>query len=157
LATLRQIIREIDRQSRFLLKKYGLTAPQLIILKELQRKQEITVSKLARTVSMSQATATNIIDRLEMRRLVTKQRSSQDRRRVLVGLTDGSREILKSNPQVLQERFLREFHKLQEWEQTQILSSLQRIASMMNAEEVEVVPHLVIDPMEEADFAHTPK
>ncbi len=37
LSTLRQIIRAIDLQSRQLAKKYGLTGPQLIILKEIYK------------------------------------------------------------------------------------------------------------------------
>jgi hypothetical protein len=42
----------------------------------------------------------------------------------------------------LQDRFRRELAKLEQWEQTQLLASLQRIASMMDAEEIEAAPVL---------------
>ena len=38
--------------------------------------------------------------------------------------------------------FVEEFGKLQDWEQTLILSSLQRIATMMEAKEIEAAPIL---------------
>ena len=40
--------------------------------------------------------------------------------------------------------FLERLDRLADWEQTQLLSSLQRVAAMMNAERLEVAP--VLDP-----------
>ncbi len=142
LVTLRQIIRAIDMHSKQLVKRYGLTAPQLMVLKEIMADQDINIGRVAKKVSLSQATVTNIIDRLEARDLVTRERSSQDKRRVIVRVTDKTREILKNNPSVLQEEFLCKFKELQNWEQNLILSSIQRIAKMMNAEDIEITPEI---------------
>jgi DNA-binding MarR family transcriptional regulator len=143
LTALRQIIRAIDRQSKNLEKKYGLTIPQLVVLKETEKGRELTVGEIAKKVSLSQATVTTILDRLESRGLVERHRSSEDKRRVMVRTTPHGNDILKDSPSILQEHFLRQFGKLAEWEQSLILSSLQRIVSMMNAEDIEAVPHLM--------------
>jgi len=142
LVTLRQIIRATDMHSKQLVKRYGLTAPQLMVLKEIMADEDINIGKVAKKVSLSQATVTNIIDRLEARGMVTRERSSEDKRRVMVRVTDKTRDILKYNPSVLQEEFLNKFKQLEEWEQNLILSSIQRIAKMMGAEDIKITPEI---------------
>ncbi|WP_245537700.1 MarR family winged helix-turn-helix transcriptional regulator [Sediminispirochaeta smaragdinae] len=136
LVTLRRIIRAIDMHSKRLGKEYGLTGPQLMILKEIRSGTDITIGHVAKKVSLSQATVTNIIDRLEKRGMVTRERSTLDKRRVIVRTTDKAEEILKTNPSVLQADFINSFQTLETWEQNLILSSLQRIATMMGAEHI---------------------
>lgn len=136
LSTLRQIIRAIDVHSKQLSKHFGLTGPQLVLIKEIATQEGMGVSELARKVSLSQATVTTIIDRLESRELVERSRSARDKRKVTLFTTEKAKKLLESNPTFLQERFIREFEQLQPWEQNQILASIQRIASMMRAEEL---------------------
>ena len=142
LVALRRIIRAVDLHSRKLAKRYGLTGPQIVLLKGLAHLGEVPVGKLAKEVSLSHATVTDILARLEKRGLVLKTRDNADGRRVLAKLTDSSLELLKNAPSLLQERFVEEFGELQDWEQTLILSSLQRIAIMMEAEKIEAAPIL---------------
>ena len=59
-------------------------------------------------------------------------------------MTDEGLAILQTAPSLLQDRFWRELLKLQEWEQTQMLATLQRIASMMDAEEIDADPVLAV-------------
>lgn len=136
LSTLRQIIRAIDIHSRQLSKKYGLTGPQLIVISEIGQYGTMTIGELARRVSLSQATVTTILDRLELKELAQRTRDKQDKRRVYVDITDKARTILETHPNFLQEAFVRRFNALEEWEQTLILSSIQRISAMMNTAEL---------------------
>lgn len=136
LSTLRQIIRAMDIHSRQLSKKYGLTGPQLIVISEIGQYGTMTIGELARRVSLSQATVTTILDRLELKELAERTRDKQDKRRVYVEITDKARTILESHPNFLQEAFVRRFNALEEWEQTLILSSIQRISAMMNTVEL---------------------
>jgi DNA-binding MarR family transcriptional regulator len=142
IAALRRITRAIDLHSRLLLHKYGLTSPQLAALQAIRRAQPITVGALAKEVHLSQATVTGILGRLENRELLVRTRGTQDRRSVLVELTEAGGKLVAEAPSLLQERFHRELSRLQEWEQTMILATLQRIASIMDAEEIEAVPGL---------------
>lgn len=143
LVSLRRIIRAIDLHSRLLLDRHGLTGPQLVVLKTLIGLGEVSVGELARQVHLSQATATGVLARLEKRGLITRHRSDIDRRRILVRGTPAAEEILRNAPALLQEQFLRRFGQLRDWEQTLILSSLQRIVAMMEAEGLDATPMLV--------------
>jgi len=145
---LRRIIRAIDLHSRFLVIRYGLTGPQLVVLNELSRRSGMSVTELTHAVHLSQATVTGILDRLEKRALVWRQRSGEDKRRVLVWLAQAGRTILCQAPPLLQENFSLELSKLEDWEQTQILSSLQRVVSMMEAKHLEAGPMLTAGPIE---------
>jgi DNA-binding MarR family transcriptional regulator len=129
---LRRITRAIDLHSRGLLHEYGMTLPQLAALRATEELQPVSMSVLARQIHVSQATLTGILDRLERRQFVQRFRSGTDRRSVVVELTPQGYELLKSAPSLLQDRFRRELLRLQPWEQTQMLSTLQRIASMMD-------------------------
>ncbi len=132
---LRRITRAIDLHSRELLQAYGLTSPQLAALRELGRREAVSMSELARAMHLSQATLTGVLDRLEKRGLARRARSGTDRRSVVVQLTDEGRVLLESAPPLLQEQFRRRYDQLADWEQSQMLSMLQRVAALMDTEE----------------------
>lgn len=115
------------------MQKSGLSTPQLILLREIAQHTSIPTGTLSANVSLSHATVTSILDRLVAKGLVSRRRSEADRRKVLVQLTDAGREKLREAPSLLQEEFGERFDKLQPWEQTLILSSLQRVVAMMQA------------------------
>ncbi len=131
---LRQIARAIDLRSRGLLQAVGLTAPQLAALKAISSLQPVTIGALAKSIHLSQATLTGILSRLDSRALISRSRSGSDRRATVVELTDSGRRVLENAPSILQDHFRSELDKLQPWEQTQLLATLQRIASMMDAD-----------------------
>jgi len=147
LASVRRIIRAIDLHSRFLVQNHGLTGPQLVLLQEVSRMADVTVGELATRASLSPPTVTAILDRLEKSGLVERKRSVEDRRRVHIAVTPAGKELLLESPPPLQQRFVTEFEALSDWEQTQILASLQRIASMMDASTLEAAPLLSSGPL----------
>lgn len=138
LVELRKIIRAIDIHSKTLVQKYGLTGPQMVTLKEIIKANRVTVSVLARQANLSHATVTSILDRLERNGCVTRVRDVQDKRKIYVEATDKAKEIIHHAPTLLQDHFIDKFDKLLDWEQTLLLSSLQRIATMMNAEKINI-------------------
>ena len=142
LVCLKRITRAIDLHSRRLVERYGLTVPQLMVVKELTRHGQVPVGKLAAAVNLSQATVTGILHRLKLRQLVATERDHVDKRRVLVHATQLGVDTLRDAPSLLQERFVSEFRRLADWEQTLILSSLQRVVAMMEAGRIEVTPFL---------------
>lgn len=148
MSALRRIIRAIDLHSRSLVQTCGLTGPQLVVLKELLENSPRPVGELARAVNLSQATVTGILDRLERKSMVTRVRSTNDRRKVLVWHTDAARDALAGAPPLLQEHFIEAFVQLPDWEQHQILSSLQRLVALMEAGDVEAGPMLTTGPLD---------
>ena len=156
LISLRRVIRATDLYSKHLAKTMGLTAPQILLLQAIRDKGEVTIGELADGVSLSQATVTTILDRLEKRGLVYRERSVQDKRKVHAYLKDDAIEILKNSPMPLQEHFSRQFSDLQEWEQTMIISSLQRVAHMMDAEHIDASPVLDVGTLDRLGSSPNP-
>ncbi len=144
LVALRRVIRATDLHSKHLAKTTGLTTPQILLLQTIRDKSDVTIGELANEVSLSQATVTTILDRLEKRELVYRERSSEDKRKVHAHLTDAGVNILKDAPIPLQEHFTRQFNALQQWEQTMIITALQRVAHMMDAQNIDAAPVLDI-------------
>ena len=142
LTSLRRVIRATDLHSKRLAKTSGLTAPQILLLQALRKIEGSTVGQLANEVSLSHATVTSILDRLEKRQLVRRERSTIDKRKVHVHLTERGDESVLNAPTPLQDHFARQFNDLQEWEQTMIIAALQRVAYMMDAEHIDASPVL---------------
>jgi len=142
LIALRRVIRAVDVHSRSLVQSHGLTGPQSVILRETIVSGGITAGDLARRVSLSQATVSDIVKRLEGRQLLRRTRDTVDRRRVLITATDQGVQLHASAPPLLQETFVRRFEGLRDWEQNLLLASLQRIAEMMDAGDLDAAPLL---------------
>tara|TARA_R110002073_G_scaffold264362_2_gene427349 strand:- start:620 stop:1258 length:639 start_codon:yes stop_codon:yes gene_type:complete len=142
LVALRRVIRATDIHSKRLAKTTGLTAPQILLLQTIKDKGEMTIGELAASMSLSQATVTTILDRLEKRDLVYRERSTEDKRKVHAHLTEKALGTLKEAPTPLQEQFAKRFANLDEWERSMIIASLQRVARMMDAEDIDASPVL---------------
>ena len=142
LVALRRITRAIYLHSKKLEKLVGLTVPQLLVLQTLRDTGEQTVSELARCVSLSQSTVTSILMRLQTKGLVAKGKRDEDRRKVLITLTDLGGERLEDSPELLQKEFIDRFQNLDSWEQKMLVSAVERIASIMDADTVDAAPIL---------------
>ena len=147
-AALRRIIRAVDLHSRKLALKIGLTWPQLATLRTAARIEGATIKQLAQAVHLGQATLTGVIQRLERAGLVERRPHLTDRRSVMIFVTDCGQQVLNDAPSLLQDRFREQLGLLKDWERTQTLASLQRIAEMMDAETIEASPLLVTGPVE---------
>ena len=143
LSAIRRIIRAVDIHSRKLNSEFRITTPQMICLYELLRNGGITLSGLAKTVSLNISTVNGIVDRLETKGLLTRQRSDVDRRKVLLRITDAGRQIIREAPSLLQDKLSDELQKLPELEQVTIAMSLERIVALMEVQHIETSPNLV--------------
>lgn len=148
LTSLRRVIRATDLHSRHLSKTAGVTAPQILIMQAISNTEGVTLGEVASAVSLSQATVSSILERLEKRGLISRERSTVDKRRVHAYLTEEGAAVLSAAPLPLQDQFARQFAELQEWEQTMIISSLQRVAHMMDAEHIDASPILDVGTLD---------
>ncbi|PIE37533.1 MAG: MarR family transcriptional regulator [Gammaproteobacteria bacterium] len=142
LSSLRQIIRAIDIDSKRLHKTFGLTSPQLILLSTVQANPKLTIRQASQEVSLSQGTVTTILDKLQKKGLVKRQRSEADKRKIHLLLTSEGEALLQSTPELLQSSFRDSFTALEEWEQLQILASLKRLSALMGAKNIDAAPVL---------------
>ena len=159
---LRKISRAIDLYSRKLASRHQLTGPQLVCLGQLARGGSTTPSELAREISLSQATVTGILDRLEAKGLVTRARSPEDKRRVILETTGAGRRLVAAAPSPLHETFVHKLRALSGAEQRSIEQTLTLIVEMMEAEEIDAAPMLATGPItadtvKVADFLDEPE
>lgn len=149
LVSLRRIIRATDLHSRRLALAWGLTIPQIVALQSVKDLGEVTSGKLAKHMSLSLSTTTTILDRLETRGFIERYRNIKDRRVVHGRLTPEGRKVLRKVPTPLQEQFIERFSQLSGAEQTRIVSTLEEVAEMMGAEDLDAAPVLDVGPLVE--------
>ena len=142
LTSLRKITRAIDLYSHQLSRQCHLTAPQIGCLRYLRNLGDATPGQIAKSMHLSQATITGILDRLETRLMIERTRSTADRRKVIVRLTAAGNKIVESAPSPLQERFARKLAELPEENQAVIDTILGQVVAMMEAEKLEAAPVL---------------
>lgn len=145
LIALRVITRAIDVHSKKLSQICGLTAPQLIALKKINKYGQLTTGQLSKHINLSQATVSSLLDRLEKKGFIFRKRDLNDKRKVYVSITESGIDTINKSPTILQEKFLKEFNQLEDWEQSLILSSLQRVGVMMGEDKKSETTLPIID------------
>lgn len=146
LVALRRILRATELYERRLAAAVGLTSAQLRVLQlvAMQPQTGMTPTALADRIGISQATVTALVDRLVSQGLVRRQKSQADRRQTDVLITQLGQESLGAAPNALQQRFVTSFKRLEPWEQALLVSSLERVASMLDARHLDASPVLTI-------------
>ncbi|WPC06792.1 MarR family transcriptional regulator [Pseudomonas benzenivorans] len=108
----------------------GLTPMQLMILQVLAGEERLTASDLSGRVSLTAATLSGMLDRLEERELLHRQRDDQDRRRQWLLLSDAGRELVRQAPSLLPPGFRQRFAALADWERHSLTAALLRAAEL---------------------------
>jgi DNA-binding MarR family transcriptional regulator len=94
----RVIFQSVNRHSHEVERKAGMGGAQLWALAEISGKPRITVTELAKAMSIHQSTASNLLEKLVSQNYVARDRSDEDRRVVLLTLTQCGEEILHKAP-----------------------------------------------------------
>lgn len=143
LKSLRRIIRAVDIHSKKLSVEYKITAPQMICLYSLQKGGAMTQSALAKDVDLGISTVNGIIDRLETKGWVKRERDAVDRRKVFVELTESGMLHANEAPALLQDKLSEALQALPQLEQAAIALSLERIVELMGAGHLEASSNLI--------------
>ena len=142
LIALRRILRATDLFGRKLAQSSGVTAVQFRVLQIVGETGQTTAKEISRRMRVSQATVTSLVDKLVKQGLVSREKSSVDRRQTNIVVTDKGRQTLRDAPDPLQQRFVRKFSAMEDWEQAMLVASLERVASMLDAEDIDASPVL---------------
>ncbi len=142
LESLRRIIRALHLHSRKLAAEHDITAPQLLCLMTVAQEEFLGVASIARRVHLSSSTVIGILDRLESKGMVLRERDKQDRRLVNVMATERGRELVAMAPSPLQGTLVEALRQLPQLEQSTIALSLERIVDLMEAKEIAPAPFL---------------
>lgn len=131
LRALRRIIRAVDVYSRKLIAEYGITGPQLVCLSHIVRGEGVTLSQLSRSMYICGSTVNGILDRLEIKRLIRRERKDRDRRKVIITATDEGKKVAARAPSSLQDKLANAMLRLPEDEQVALTTSIERIVELM--------------------------
>lgn len=132
LMDLRKITRAIDLNSKKLSSETSLTAPQVVSLIAVYHHEALTLAEIAEQVHLSSSTMVGIIDRLEAKNLVIRERSKTDRRQVLIRITDEGQKMAKKSPLPLQEKLIKSLSKLSEVQQRNLAKALELLVKMLD-------------------------
>ncbi|HBZ43423.1 MAG TPA: MarR family transcriptional regulator [Maritimibacter sp.] len=142
LIALRRIMLATELYGKELASAAGLTAAQFRALQIVGEKGWETPKVIAARMGVSQATITALVDKLVKAGQVSRERSERDRRQTNVTLTGLGRQTLDDAPDALQQKYVSEFEALADWEQAQIIATLERVATMLDAENIDASPVL---------------
>ena len=147
LRSLRRIVRRIEGASIELESQHGVTAPQLLCLHALVRAGSLTQIALSREIRLSPPTLVGVLDRLEAKELIKRQRDTNDRRRIHLVLTDAGRAVAAGAPEPLQHHLERGLDALPEADRAVIAGALGHLVRLLEAEHIEAAPVLASGPI----------
>ena len=140
LQSLRRITRALELHSRDLVASYNVTGPQLVCLLAISEKGPLTPTAIAYEVHLSSSTVVGILDRLEEKGLVHRERDRVDRRQVNVAATEKGLALAAQAPSPLQETLATALNRLPELERIAIALSLERVAGLMETRNLGTAP-----------------
>jgi len=147
---LRQIIHGVDLYSKHLSATHQITAPQLLCLLTVVNHGPLSPTAISREVHLSLSTIVGILERLEEKNLVLRERSQEDRRFLRVSATPAGLQLIQQAPSPLQNRLAAALTALPELEQATIALSLERIVALMEAPDTDISPILATGPISSA-------
>jgi DNA-binding MarR family transcriptional regulator len=99
---IRRVFQILNEQSQRIKQETGLTGPQIWAIRVIHEHGPINIADIARRMYLHPTTVLRIVDKLEARGLVSRNRSKDDRRVVWLKLTQDGRELVESTPEVVQ-------------------------------------------------------
>lgn len=142
LIALRRILRATELYGRTLALTAGLTPVQIRVLQIVLNSGSATPSQISAQMGVSPATISTLLDRLVAKDMIERHRSTRDKRQTNIVLTAKGQTAVDGAPDPLQQKYVREFEALADWEQAMIVAALERVAAMLNASAIDASPLL---------------
>lgn len=127
---LRIVFKAVQSHSRQVEKLCGLSSAQLWMLHEISSARGIKVSELAMVLSIHRSTCSNMLDKLENKDLIYRDRSKTDQRTVHLYITEAGQAVLKSAPYPPQGKLSSTLEKLS---QEQLMALEESLGVFINA------------------------
>ena len=102
----RRIVRGI-RHSSQQSHRYGLTSAQFFVLEQIGSQEGLSVNDIANLTFTHQSTVSEIIGRLVAKKFVSKTKSPQDQRKIVLSLTKKGQQALLSATRTPQEQLVK--------------------------------------------------
>lgn len=103
------LIKEINSKINYKvteeLKNIGLTVPQITAIKFIAHRKKVTVSELSEEMSVTKATVSGILNRLENMNIIKRIRSNEDKRIVYIVFSDEGLSLAKDIKHIMNNCF----------------------------------------------------
>ena len=142
--SLRTIFKAIQDYSHEVSENYGITGPQLWVLKTISLNGRLSLGDLGRRMYLKPSTITGLIDVLEEKGYLARMRDREDRRVVKVQLTPKGQRLVKKAPNPAQGKMIYGLRKLKRHELDVIFDSVQKLVKIMEARDMKVT--FFLDP-----------
>jgi len=149
LYALRRIIRAVDTDSRKLAAEHMITGPQLLCLNVILERGPITLTGISKLVHLSTSTIVGIVDRLEGKDLVKRQRDLKDRRLVYIKGMPAGKDLVTRTPNPLLYTLHKTLEIIPEDEQKEFADTLERLVALMDT--------LAPEAVKQVEDEHPPK
>jgi DNA-binding MarR family transcriptional regulator len=133
LQSVRRIAQCVEHHSKRLAVTHNITSPQLVALLAIAQLGPSTLKSIGRAIQLSPSTVVGIVDRLEEKGLVYRQRDTRDRRNVFVAVTAAGQTVLANAPSALPHGFGSALGALSEAERQTLVVTLEQFASLLEA------------------------
>ncbi len=133
LETIIYLYTESRRITKELARRAQLTGPQLTVVKILEQIGELSLSELSERIRAQNSTVTGIIDRMEREGLVLRERSTADRRVVIIRLTEKGLALAEDIPLEPMEVFQGALTSLNKDEMRELLRILLKVSKRVKA------------------------
>ncbi|MEW6681411.1 MAG: MarR family transcriptional regulator [Nitrospirota bacterium] len=134
--SLRRIFKAIQQYSEDVFKEFGVTGPQLWALRTIYTQGPLSMGELSRSMYLHISTASGVVDRLERRGYVERNREDSDRRVVKISLTSAGKRLVQRGPEAAQGKLLHGLESLSSAEVRVIRSSLERVVRLMEIQDM---------------------
>ncbi|WP_455375485.1 MarR family winged helix-turn-helix transcriptional regulator [Kaarinaea lacus] len=132
---LRIVVRTIQAHSRWVEKQCGVSSVQLWAMWELFASPGQKVSDLSRLLSIHQSTASNMLDKMEEKKLIRRDRSGPDQRVVQLFLTKKGSDLLSVAPRPAQGAVQDALKRMSDEELNYLKNGLDALISHMTVSE----------------------
>ena len=133
LETIIYLYTESRRITKELARRAQLTGPQLTVVKILEQIGELSLSELSDRIRAQNSAVTGIIDRMEREGLVLRERSTEDRRVVIIRLTPKGIALAEDIPLEPMEVFQSALTSLTKEEMREALRILLKVSKRVKA------------------------
>jgi len=131
LQSVRRIAQCVEHHSKRLTATHKITSPQLVALMAIAQLGPSTLKSIGRASHLSPSTVVGIVDRLEEKELVRRERDTRDRRNVYVTVTAAGQALVDNAPSALPQGFTSALSALPENDQHTLVVALEQFATLL--------------------------
>lgn len=144
LINIRKIIRSINLESKGIEREFGISIPQYLCLNFLATTEtyRATATEIGLHLNLNASTVTGIVSRLEKKGYVARLINPEDKRSSFIYLTALGDKIIKTIPNLLQDKLTLRLQELKSQELKQLQNSLDLLVKFMGVEDLDASPLL---------------